>query len=339
MAFLSPEKKSPALPEVPDFREPTDGSLRYRSYGAMPANPYADEAIRARQQVIRAEFKKLYSYTDGLVPRGVAAMMQADYDINEERRSLKTFDAYMSWLNTHQPVSPEIEQNLNFMERGAALPDELLDIGLHTNIESVELGKVTHPYGRRLVHVYGMRDDVKQAMDARGAMMYPAITPYRSIDIHPFTSYHTGMKAEKGMLQGFIASYKHDLGQIPTDDPTVVLRVVERQIAGFRVDEASGFPQDKLQRLLDSRADVTKEHSDTFQRQMRESGVRGCIERAIQMDLLDDYVIPQSTTIYAFRDHLSAEELDPKFDMNRITNVGAHGLALVKSENAFKRVA
>lgn len=338
MSFPSPDKMGSPSFEVPGFREPSDGTLRYRPYGAMPSNPYADEAIRQRQREIHTEFRRLYGFTKGIVPDGVAAMMQSDYDINEERRSIKNFDAYMTWLNTHQPTSQEIQQSLAYMERGKALVDELVDIGLQTNIESVELAKVTHPYGRRLEHVYPMREDVMRATENHGGVVYPSITPYRSIHIHPFTSYHTGSAGMVGELQGFIASYKRDIGHIATDDPSVQLRIVERQIAGFRVDEASGFPQEKIQHLLDSRADIHNEHSEAFDRHMRESGVRGFIEKAIQTDSLDAYVIPQSTTIFAYREALSPEEVEHKRNLARFRNFGETSLLMtIEKENPFKR--
>ena len=53
--FLRTEKLDPTL-----FVEPSDGTLRDTPWGAMPANPYVDEALKASQAVKDVEFHKLF---------------------------------------------------------------------------------------------------------------------------------------------------------------------------------------------------------------------------------------------------------------------------------------
>lgn len=274
-----------------EFKEPNDGSLRYRPYSAVPAHPYADEALKNRQLDIDRELRKLFIKSPRDVPSEFAQMLMDDYVIAEQRRKMANYEGYMDWLMSQEPIEPELDPLFNHFERGTALIGEILTIGTKTSIKHFEVGQVTHPYRQRLQHVYQLREEVVEEIMLRGGTILPQSVPYRALAIAP-------RFASDKQLQGFIVRYKRDIGCIDCDSTTQQLNIVERQVAGYRIDAASGFDQAALANLPDNFAQLNPSQQ---QRALRISGVQDFIEQAVQTDSLDKFVVPVSTTIFAHK--------------------------------------
>jgi len=318
------------------FKEPTDGTLRYRPWGAMPANPYLDQALKDRQSYIGSEFIKLFNNPPDGTPPEFAEMLLWDHEIGEQRRSIQNFDGYTQWLATCEPITEDIDRKADHFEHGSAYAGEILDFALATSIDHFEVGKVTHPYRQRLEHVEPFRREVEDAIKERGGLIYPKVMPYRSIDIMPHMFVDEDGQEK---LAGFIVKYKRDFGHINLADGSGTLRLVERQLAGFRVDEAAGF-NPAIVTLMDF---ASKDkgirwdgiQDDQFERQLRNTGARGFIEKAVQTDSLEDFVVPISTTIYGFRVKSTPRKLMAKkalkpVDINGIAYFGPpHNLAKI----------
>lgn len=285
------------------FVEPFSGKLYDRSYGAMPANPFRDDEIKRRQSVIENELRKLFEYPpENLeVPESFRTFLLDDYEIGERRRQMTSYENYMKWQLTSPKVSALVQPQLDRYEAGYAEVDDVIDIALHTDANGLEAGRLTHGYWRRMEFLPALRRDVAQSIEKHGGRLELRVAPYRSIDIEPHVT-----RDEKGAqtIDGILARYKHDIGSIVRPDGKVV-HIVERQIAGIRVDEASGFRQDIIERMNiiakcepDFRWDAYKD--EQFEYNLRGTGCRGFIEKAIQTDSAADYVVPESTTVYLF---------------------------------------
>lgn len=297
--LLSAEIYKPKPHPDDSFREPTDGSLRYSPWGAVPANPYIDERLRLRQRFIDIEFRKLFDKPPEGTPAGFAQMLAADHSIGEERRKMKNFEGFMEWTAQKQPVTLDLDAKISHIERGSAYAGDTFDFALETKVLNFEVGKVTHPYGVRLEHVDPFRKEVEDAIEERGGKVYPKVLAYHSIAIVPDIHY-----GEDGthQLNGFIVRYKRDFGAIDMLDGSGRIHIIERQIAGIRVDAESGFDQAIVKRMLDYDISPQRSWQKRYVNYIVDTGARGFIERAIQQDTTETFFVPDSTTIYGFKE-------------------------------------
>lgn len=283
-----------------DFEEPFSGKPFDRAYGAMPANPFKDETVKARQASIESEFLKLFVTPPAelAIPKEFQDLFTDDYVIGERRRQMTNFNNYMEWRKKYHYLNKDLLPLFERYESATAEVEDVIDIALHTNIQNgLEVGRVTHPYWQRMEYVLDLRRDTAEVIQNRGGRLEPWISPYRSISIVPYTN--------NGEVAGFIVPYKHDLGSIIRPGDGKVLHVVERQIAGIRVDEASGFSQGVLRRMHDIAKDKpdfdwANTGDERFEYHLRNTGARGFIEKAIQTDSTEEFLVPESTTIYVF---------------------------------------
>jgi hypothetical protein len=287
------------------FREPTDGTSRYQPSGASPAHPYIDKPLQARQRVIESEFQKLFDQPPVGTPPEFARILSEDHMSGEARRKMKNYEGYMEWKALNETVDPDIEQEIYHFERGSANQDEILDIALGTAIPYFEVGKVTHPYAKRLEYVEPFRIATNAAIARHNGVVYPSFTPYRSITIMPKVEY----RGDSGhSLHGLIVKYKRDVGHIIMPDNETIIRIIERQLAGYRVDAASGFDQSIVHLMEQTPIGWTHVWQENEQEYLVDTGCRGFVEKAVQLDLLDSYVVPISTTIYGFKEKMTTKE-------------------------------
>ena len=289
-------KKTPET--VESFREPNDGTLRYRPWGAMPADPFADEQLKERQRFIDGEFKKLFDAPSEGTPTDFAQMFADDYLIGEERRKLKNFEGYSEWLAQHEPISEQLDAKIDHVVHGDAYIGEILDYAIETSVNNFEIGKVTSPYGERLEYVEPFRCETEEAIIERGGIVYPKIFPYHSLSIVPkFNYFEDGTKT----LASFIIRYKRDFGHIVLPDRSGVIHIVERQIAGIRIDAASGFPA-VIKYMLENHAKQGEDPWENAEKHIRDCGAEGFIMKAVQADSRELFFEPDSTTIYGYKE-------------------------------------
>jgi hypothetical protein len=288
----------------PTFAEPFSGTLYDRQFGSMPANPFKSDIVRARQACIEKEFLKLFEPPAGLgVPDEFAQFFRDDYEIGERRRQMTNYDNYMAWQASAPVIPDELLLPVDRYESGTAEVEDVFDIILGTSmIDGMEVGRVTHPYWRRMQHLQPLRDSVAKAIVERGGVLERQSSPYRSIDIVPAISIdqHGNQR-----IHGHLARYKHDIGSMVRPSDGKVIHVVERQIAGIRIDETSGFSQGVLRRMhevADAKENFVWSNikDERFEYHLRDTGCRGFIEKAIQTDATDDYIVPESTTVFMF---------------------------------------
>ena len=292
-----------------EFNEPYSGREYDRHYSAMPANPYINEQVKAREAVIKAELGKLFEHPpeEMNIPESFRQLLIDDYHINVERRRMINFENFAKWRQDHPRLHDALEASVQRVENGYTEVGDILDVALNTSLSGLEVGRITHPYGQRIEQVTPMRLNVAAAINERGGTLESISKPYKRIKIVPKIE-RLGKEGEQE-ITGFIVRYKHDLGFIPKAEGEV-LRVVERQVAAYRADEASGFPQDiiaAMQELAEKEQRKTKKPfywdnvpSDRLETLLTDSRCRGFIEKSVQTDSLDSFIIPESTTIFCY---------------------------------------
>jgi hypothetical protein len=312
--------KGRLLPKLPDhYTEPSIHNVLIVPHGAMPANPYLDEAVKKQQSIIDAEYLKLYETPPKDMPHSfVEDVVIADFVINEERRKMENFEGYMEFTHSGMYVDPILTTEKELFERGQATIDEAIHFVVNCPLKKGEFGKVTHPYGYRMQQLEPFRTEMNEAIEAQGGIVYPSVAPYRSINILPkIERFDNGTEFGGQRIIGFIVKYKRDYGHVPIPgNDTEVLRIVERQIAAYRVDEASGFDQSVLDAMYELRntypkridwgrqaGDSAREKKIYYDR-LKKTGCVDFIENAVQTDALDDFVVPISTTIYGYKEKL-----------------------------------
>jgi hypothetical protein len=292
----------------------------------MPADPFADEQLKERQRYIDGEFNKLFDTPPEDIPTDFARMLSDDYLIGEERRKLKNFEGYSEWLTLREPVSEELDAKINHVVYGDAFIGEILDYAIETSVKNFEVGKVTSPYGERLEYVEAFRRDAEEAIEERGGDIYPKVLPYHSLSIVPKFNYH-----EDGTrtLAGFVIRYKRDFGRIVLPDRSGVIHIVERQIAGIRIDEASGFPA-VIKFMLENHVKEGEDPWENAEKHIRDCGAEGFIMKAVQADSREPFFVPDSTTIYGHKEiytEQTKKDMLAKIAMRSIGPVEDDGIA------------
>lgn len=297
---ISLEQKCPET-----FTEPFTGELYDRHYGAVPANPYYNDGVKVRQNKIKEEFATLFEYPPEElgIPESFKQMFIDDYYINVERRRMINYENFARWrMDNPQLEDEELEGAVQRTEMGYAESGDVLDVALNTELSGLEIGRVSHPYWRRTEFITPMRLDVSAAIIDRGGELTPIQEPYRRVKIVPHLERNE--QTQEDEIIGFIVRYKRDVGSIPKDDGTV-LRVVERQVAAYRADEASGFDQSIIEEMheyarkkKDFRWD--KIADERFPNALLNTLCDGYINKIIQTDTAAPFVVPESTTIYCY---------------------------------------
>lgn len=312
--------KGRLLPQLPShYVEPSSNNLLISPHGAMPGNPYFDEAVKKQQRDIGTEFLKLYKSPPKNMPRSfVNNVVIDDYVINEERRTMENFGAYMESVDSHAHSDLILIAEEELFARGQAIINQSLHFVVNSPSRTGEFGKVTHPYGYRMQELDPFRIEMDEAIELQGGVVYPTVSPYRSIKILPkVVRYDNGTEFGGQRIVGFIVKYKRDYGHVSIPGGhNEVLRIVERQIAAYRVDEPSGFDQTILQAMHDLRDAYPKriqwdrlpsdkeKDNEIFYSRLSKTGCLDFIENAVQTDALDDFVVPISTTIYGYKETL-----------------------------------
>ncbi|UTX51012.1 hypothetical protein KI440_02280 [Candidatus Saccharibacteria bacterium TM7i] len=293
-----------------EFSEPFSGALHDRHYSAMPANPYVNEQIKDRQALIKDEFAKLFEHPpeDLNVPHEFQQLLVDDYYINVERRRMINYENFAKWRQSHPCLDESLEPIVQLVEAGFGETGDVFDVALFTDLDGgLEVGRVTHPYWQRIEHVSKMRLDAAAEIVKRGGVIEPIENAYRRVKISPHVERLEGGEQR---ITGFIVRYKHDFGFIPKAEGETI-RVVERQVAAYRVDEASGFPRDILEAMQVAAAEATKANpkkpfywdntsDERFEELISDTRCRGFIERTVQTDATEPFVVPESTTLFCY---------------------------------------
>lgn len=333
---------------LPDrLDEPADRE-NYLPYEPTPilnreVNVHYDSIVGHQQEVAETTDPLFSEYAPDDIPMNIRSMIELDHIVGRMHRETKNIHAWYDWEERNDILSGELEPIKERVLTGQATPYESLLLLSQTNLRSVELTKVTHPYGYRMEYVADARQSIEEAfyyLSDRGVLsIYRPDMSYRKISIEPNISISggeldprriniDGLEVVTGSndvvsvsgLNGFLVTYKRDIGSINRHDGRRI-KVVERQSAAFRLDNGvKDLNQKIINKIIESAED--RNYAEGW---IDESGARGLIEQSIQNNVDADYLVPLSTMTYATLE--SEEERDRRLaERPRYTNIG--GLAL-----------
>jgi len=303
-------------------------SDRFRPWSPVPGNPFLNDEVKERQRAVNERIDQLFMLPpkDQFVPDSFRDMLFDDHVISFQRRNMLNFNRFSEWRVGVDP-SRMSQESCRVEDGSATVMDTLTHLHI-TSTESGEVGKTTHPYSQGIEHIADFRQEVTDSITALGGIVTPSIQGYRSIDITP--KYHRD-DDNKIVVLGLIANYKHDIGTIPATQKDQLVTIVERQIAGYRVDEAAGFDQDiaanlatELDKFDNFVYDNTTEYDIVLAKILESTGCRDYVERIIQSDALEPFVVPVSTTIYGFR----GQQKQPTVTLNPKA-INVHGMVFL----------
>ena len=334
--YRQPERltfKGRTLPDLPASVRPDidDYDGAFPPGGAMPANQYIDDETQQQQAEHNNALRSLYENPPIDMPQNFVRMVVDDYVINEVRRGLINFESFMAFTTECPDIIREMPDEIGLLMRGKASQDQIFDVVIQANVEAAakktkgyktsEFWKLSHPYGYRMQHLEAIRENSTRSVVENGGIVYPEVLPYRDITITPNVEYGVPVYDDEtdevvGMnyhdtpiLDGFIVRYKRDYGNVPIPGTDKMIHLVERQVAGIRVDEASGFSQAHLE-LFNQEAfkgvvpvEWNNPSDVRIPSRLEAYGIKNLIHTAIQTDSLEQYVVPLSTMMYGFVDN------------------------------------
>lgn len=170
---------------------------------------------------------------------------------------------------------------------GQASPAELLYLRNLYGLSSVELGCVTHPYGKRIEYLDQMRSSVNEAIDMfDGQEIGDVKYKVKNTDVilHP---------REDSVSEAFFMTRKRDLAQLA--DNTII-----RECSSFivRIDKDSDFDQDLANKIRS--VNINKVQNLT-KRLSKAGNLQVVVPQFLEENNFET-VIPLTTVMYAFND-------------------------------------
>lgn len=301
----------PSLPVPAHFNEPF--SAWSKPYGASPARPYGDPETEHRQELMNAEFDKLFESPPSIlqIPDSFRDCLIEDEKFGRIKRNLKNHYHYEAWRKTNPSIDDSLRWEVTAYERGQASIEMIGVLAVHTTLKAFLAGKLTHVYWQRMESLPEMRQDTTSVIEFLGGTVYdyPDEQPYRSINIVPSTIYDP--KTGKEEVKAIGVDYKRDFGKVMSRSDNLPINFVEQQTARYRVDEASTFPQEIIEAMNNPSMFVNESDARDFSWTNLQdprhkvfldlSGAREFIEDSVQSNSVEPYVVPVETIEFGFK--------------------------------------
>ncbi|GEM_PF-1824531 len=267
--------------EIIDPREKLRGE--HLTWGATPLIFNSDQMV-----IFDTLKKRIDNNTPVLTPNNVKEFVMQHFMsrfFQRQDRNAKSFvdrspDVYLEDLdNSYQDI-------LIAAMSGISNPNDLLVLREKLDMPSIELARLTHPYGTHMETLEDMRQAVDFAIEANGGR----IIRDDSMTTFGVDGGHIQDKGENIEL-GFLMKRKRVRGILP--DGTVI---IERSTFVLRVDKESPLDQDVAQLFRDIKID---KNPDWGKQVMEIINANNLIPGLLDSNEFET-AIPLSTTTYAF---------------------------------------
>ncbi|MFI5212486.1 MAG: hypothetical protein ACHQTE_00815 [Candidatus Saccharimonadales bacterium] len=249
-------------------------------------------------------FNELCRRTINSAPPDVSHLLQ-QYVLNSimnrfHERALRNHESYFERLKQDdEDVKPEYSEMFERAKAGLATPEELLIVRDIYGMRSIELARLTHPYGQRIDQLERMRSAVAHGIERSAGIVY---TSDEDMDVkYKLRTLSRDADAPEEILQeGFLMTRRRKFG-LHGDDTFIH----ERSSFIVRTDAASGLNPD----LISEMRHVNLSDEDTW---MQDLSVAGKLDQVIPPLLASNNfksIIPVSTTIYAYN-KATGEEIE-----------------------------
>ncbi len=222
--------------------------------------------------------------------------------------TMKTnYDAYQMLMLSDVSHDPIIHHIIEKAKLSMASPSELLLLNLSTNIPSVELKKLTHPFGHRQEYLGPMESEVSNAVKEMGGRMYDADEVVVDRSILPY-EYNTN---------GFIVIDRRLVGEVDN------LRIKERKTYAINVSSPDFDPKirDKIKRISNHLP-----HGEWMRQVLEVTGFSEYVDMALSAKESAPYLHGLSTLFYSY----NLDQKQPKTKEDREKAQSEHVRHLVQ---------
>lgn len=283
--------------------EHKEGIRHHLEWGATPLTAIGRPDVSVMQARV---FDELESRTTKSTPADVPKVLQ-DFVLHSfmnrfHERALHNQISYSERLKTD--FDGIDRRMLEMHERavtGNADPAELLAVRREFGLRSIELARLTHPYGERIEQLDRMRHAVEYGILANDGIVF---TSEEDQDVkYKIRSLSRDIEAPNEMNYGFLMTRRRKIGIEGNDT-----HVQERSSFVVRTDEAGGLDPVLVKELKK----IKLSQDETW---LNDISAAIQLEQIIPVLLKDDNfqtIIPLSTTVYAYnkttRDQIEYEK-------------------------------
>lgn len=183
-------------------------------------------------------------------------------------------------------TSAELAEVVAYAKDGKAYPSELIYLMLQSDCKSLELAKLTHPYGEKSNFLNPMMSEIAESLFTYGAELSSPLSDDMRLKFFPY---------QYNPAYGIVVA-KNDIAYF---DNHVV---TERRIFGFQAEDTS-LAGDIKQRIMAGKDRMRRlRNEDDYRKALDHvfvrSGLQGAISEAIDAEKFPSFLIPFSTTIY-----------------------------------------
>jgi len=265
------------------------------TYGATPLDQSA--AYEQQRELLEVLLELVNTNVDKIIPHEIREYMQGTFVMRFQGRADANQEKLLTALRSvedfaHNPIALDMIQASIL---GHASPAELILVRGMLGMSGIEVGCVSHPYGKRIEEVAVMRQVVSDSIVLLGGDIIDDPEPrYKLKGVVVDETMETMSSATDS--QAFLMTRKRDVGRMP--DGTIIRERTSFILRG----DAYAIPYENLQaiRALDPK-------SPTWQADVvRVGNLDGIAAALLKVDAFR-LVIPVSSTIYAFNPKTIAE--------------------------------
>lgn len=260
------------------------------TWGPTPLNPFYDKVLLQQSKTQDKLHRLTTEDVPETTPEHIASYVSGVFLSRFHGRGMANYDNCMTALEMdtlEYAEDPRIRDMYDRCLKGQANPAELLYVRNQGVMRSVELGCVSHPYGKHMEHLYTMRDVINETVALYGGRFGSG----EKYSVKSFDVSVQGLSNSVALGDAFMMTRKRDIAVLPDDT-----HIRERSSFIVRTDPQSNFDQ----RLAFAMHHVTIRGNDAWEKQVCQAGH---LEEVIPPLLEnDDYLtaIPLSTTVYAY---------------------------------------
>lgn len=217
------------------------------------------------------------------VSDSLKAMIELHLVSNEAVLMNTNYMAFQMLMMSEDELAPEIMSIIERAKKSMASPSELILLNLETNMPSVELKKLTHPYGHRSEHLEQMDDDVARAIGHHGGCYYP------TLDID--TDLEVKILPRQNDPEGFIVTTRERVGTVRE------LHIRKRKTFAVNVmsPEFDARIRSKIKAI-----DSHLPRDEWIQKVVTSTGLREYVDAALLSPYESPYLYGLSTMIYSY---------------------------------------
>lgn len=263
------------------------------TWGATPLE------FNTRQPLV---FDELCDRIESIAPGGTPAEVK-DYVLKHfmsrfYRRQDRNHQSYEDRAVDIETLDQDSLMSLECALQGEETPSRLLELGKTLGMPSIELARLTHPFGTHMETLEEMRDAVDYAVESKGGKLYR----HDEFTTYGIDGAHIRSNTADNIEAGFLMKRKRVVGKLP--DGTVIM---ERSSFVLRIDEDGQIDQSLAAKMRKVKIDKNPDWAEEI---MKAGNLQELVPSLLDSNDFD-IAIPLSTTVYAYNPN-RVQELEAK---------------------------